>query len=293
MSRQWYEELRQRELRHAALQADTDAQQDSFWPMAVMFEGLLDLLLQYRTPEVLPETFIFDAERLWQLRSSLHNMIKLDICWHIFESYVQSQDQSLSHRAETYTTFRARIWSLLLGSDDDDHHHPLRGSTHRWLKYAHNVALEIARFATAACSRDDDKTNDSSSSNLVPDEVISSMETSLMMHLSNKSTLFGELQHVMRKKLSAVTFAYAKKYLTMSPLAICESQRGAPIVQRLTHPHGQTGIDRIGMRLAHMGVLHWRVWGPMLYAQEETADVSSPTMSMADDDPPLLSRICN
>lgn len=291
-SLQWYDEIRERELRRAELKsaAGTDAQQDSFWPVAVMFEGLLDLLLQYETPEAVPETFIFDAERLWQLRSSLQNMLKLDICWHILETYLQRKGRSLPDpKEETYITFCARIWSLLLGSDDDE---APRGSTHRWLKNAHNVALEIARFATAAC-RPRDEEGSSTTADLIPDEVITSMETALVSHLSNQSNLFEELQRAMREKLTTVTFDYAKKYLTMSPLAICESQRSVPVVQRSAHPKEYRELDRIGMRLAHMGALHWRVWGPILYIPpEETSDMSSNGMTDDEDDgQPLLSRM--
>jgi hypothetical protein len=35
----------------------------------------------------------------------------------------------------------------------------------------------------------------------------------------------------------------------------------------------QLDIERIGMRLGHIGVLHWRVWAPLLYLRDEIATV--------------------
>jgi hypothetical protein len=37
----------------------------------------------------------------------------------------------------------------------------------------------------------------------------------------------------------------------------------------------QYDIERIGMRLGHIGVLHWRVWASLLYLREEIADSKS------------------
>lgn len=246
---------------------------DGFWPVAVMFNGLFELLLQFHMPDGFPETFVFDSDRLWQLRSNVQNLINLDICWYIFESYIHSQKRYLSAPAETYSTFRSRIWTLM---EENDGCH--RGSI-KWLKSIRNVSLEIARFACAACS----------SNTVVSDEVIAPIEAALEWHLSNESGLFQVFQRSMQEKLVATTFASAKKYLTISPLAICESQRQSPFPQQSQSQSSsssvsqrQYDVERIGMRLAHIGVLHWRVWAPILYAGEEMS-VSSSQMAGDDD----------
>lgn len=246
---QWYAELRGQDMRHAAKESQTD----SFWPVAVLLQGLAELLLQFRSPEGFPETFIFDTERLWQLRCNLQNMINLDICWYIFESYIHNQKRYLSEPSETYATFRSRIWWLLEETDDCQ-----RGDT-RWLTNVRNVSLEIARLACVACCTD----------KLVSDNVISPIEEALEWHLSHESSWFAYFQNTLRQKLVVVTLDFARKYLNMSPLAICESQRTDLVHPRqLNLARGKQELDRIGMRLAHIGVLHWRVWAPILYARE-------------------------
>ncbi|PYH93717.1 Tcp11-domain-containing protein [Aspergillus ellipticus CBS 707.79] len=247
-SRLWYLDVRERELRRMEKPAHTEG----FWPISVLFRGVSDFLLQFYTPDGFPETFVFDSDRLWQLRSCLQNLINLDICWFIFESYINAQKRYLSAPAQTYATFRTRIGSLMEENDEC-----LRGSP-LWLKNVRCIALEIARFACAACCRDA----------TVSDEVIVPIETALEWHLSNESGLFQYFQNSLREKLLAATSATAKRYLNMSPLAICESQRNHPQTP-MSQQHYD--VERISMRLAHMGVLHWKVWAPILYVRESVS----------------------
>lgn len=157
----------------------------------------------------------------------------------------------------------------------------LRGGAH-WYQNMRSIALEIARFACLACGLDD-----------VEDEVITPIEAALEWHLTNESDLFRHFQNGIREKVLAATIVSAKKFLPLSPLAICESQRAvapsAPLVSAApsaaVNPTSSTGgltqtptpseydIERIGMRLAHVGVLHWRVWAPLLYLRDEIADL--------------------
>ncbi|THC99879.1 hypothetical protein EYZ11_000691 [Aspergillus tanneri] len=247
-SRLWYLNLRERELRRM----EKSAQTDSFWPISLLLRGISESLLQFRSPEAFPETFIFDSDRLWQLRACLQNLINLDICWFIFESYIHTQKRYLSAPAQTYATFRSRIGSLMEENEDC-----FRGSP-QWLKNVRCIALEIARFACAACCCDA----------MVSDNVIAPIEAALEWHLSNEAGLFQFFQNSLREKLLAATFNSAKKYLTMSPLAICESQRGHP---QSTVSQQHYDVERISMRLAHMGVLHWKVWAPILYVRESVS----------------------
>ncbi|GAD93218.1 conserved hypothetical protein [Paecilomyces variotii No. 5] len=251
-SRIWYLNLRRREL----LSLEDRSKIDSFWHIGVLFRGLSDMLLQFDNPRAFPKTFQFDSGRLWQLRTDLQNLINLDICWYIFDVYVQSQQGYMPSQAETYITFRSRIWPLLEENDDGYR------EASRWQGNISSVALEIARMASVVCHRDD----------MVCDSVIGPIERALEWHLSQESSVFELFQTAAREKLLESTFSFAKKYLNMSPLAICESQRplqsqyGGSVSQR------HMDMDFIAMRLAHMGVLHWRVWAPILYTRDESSE---------------------
>ena len=278
-ARLWYVAARERARQERACKSTSTQSDDGLEPLDALFRGISEQLLQFHAPDDFPETFLFDSDRLWQLRSTIQNLINLEIAWYIFESYVHTQKRYLSARDETYSTFRSRIWSLMEDGTELDgqitgvsgfENPDLRGGA-RWMQNMRSIALEIARFACAACCLD-----------VVADEVIIPIEAALEWHLSNESDLFRYFQSTMREKVLATTFAFARKYLPLSPLAICESQRvsvssgpagagsasSAATSSQALSPQ-QADIERIGMRLAHIGILHWRVWAPLLYLRDE------------------------
>lgn len=239
----WYQSIRDREMRKLE-----NPQTDAFWPLSLLFQGMSEFLLHFDTPDGLPDTFDPDAERLWQLRALLQNAINLEICWYIFEAYIHSQRRYLPAPTQTYATFRSRIGTLMEENEDCT-----RGSS-RWLRNVRDIALDIAQLASTECGGDA----------TVSDDVIAPIEASLEWHLSNEQGLFQHFQRSLREKLMEATLRTAKRYLNMSPLAICESQR----LRTATSADQHYDIERISMRLAHIGVLHWRVWAPLLYVRE-------------------------
>ncbi|KAJ5105453.1 hypothetical protein NUU61_002800 [Penicillium alfredii] len=287
-ARLWYlaarDQAREEDAEKNPTTTDTE---DTFKPLEALFRGISEQLLQFHPPDDFPETFLFDSDRLWQLRATVQNLINLEIAWYIFESYVHTQKRYLSARDETSSTFRARIWSLMEdGMDPDsrvagDDDAGLRNGS-RWLRNVRCIALEVARFACAACCLDV----------VVADEVMVPIEAALEWHLSHDSDLFRYFQNSMRDRILTATIGYAHKYLPLSPLAICESQRTAPSTtsqsssanpspsqsQSQTPYPQQYDIERISMRLAHMGILHWRVWAPLLYLRDEIAELDQPAL---------------
>ncbi|KAL2809951.1 T-complex protein 11-domain-containing protein [Aspergillus granulosus] len=248
-SRLWYQSLREQELRRM----EVPTQMDGFWPLSLLLQGLSELLLQFDNPDGFPETFIFDSDRLWDLRISLQSAINLEICCHVLESYMHSKKRHIPAPEQTYATFRSRVATLMKENEDCARRSP------RWLKNVRSIALEIARFASMACCGEV----------LVEDHLI---EQLLEYHLSNEAHLFRACQSVVREKLLHATLGLAKRYLNMSPLAICEAQphpAHRPIEQRY-------GIERDAMRLAHIAVLHWRVWAPILYVRESMPPTDEP-----------------
>ncbi|KAL4785721.1 T-complex protein 11-domain-containing protein [Aspergillus varians] len=240
----WYQRLRESELHRM----EDPTQTNGFWPLSLLFQGLADLLLDFHCPNRFPDTFEFDSERLWQLRAGLQNAINLNVCWFVFESYIYSKRRYLRDPTQTYATFRSRIGTLMEEPEDC-----IRGSS-RWLKNVRCIALEIARVASTECGGD----------STVSDDIIGPIEANLEFQLSNEHGQFQSFRNALREKLLEATFATAKRYVNMSPLSICDSQR-IPFHTPTDHDYD---IERFSTRLAHIGVLHWRVWAPMLYVRD-------------------------
>lgn len=233
-----------------------EAEDRAFFPPAVLLRGLCELLLQFDEPASYPQTFQFDLHRLWQLRVTLQHLIHIDVCWSILEHLINRAECRASRR-HIYSRFRSRISCLLDTSSDS-------GSDNLGtrLPNAANVALEIARLAHEARSGH-------ASPKDVPNSLITEAEKSIKRHLATESPVFRHYRGILRHELLTETYQLARKYINMSPLAICESQRArvaAAPSMALGRTQRQREIVVIAMKLAHIGVLHWRVWGPLLYA---------------------------
>ena len=244
------------------------------WPVTVMFKGLIALLLQHEQPDRFPDTFIFDSERLWALRSTLQGLINLEVCWSIFESCVRRHNLPSS----VYANFCARIWTL---TEDDNNYDDSNNENDNtpWLRNLHSISLEIARFVCAATVRG----NAHGRHVMVPDKVIEDIQTKVERHFLSSSEESDMFKQYLGERLISTTCAYAEKYMDLSPLSICDSQRSSRFLvaaQSSSSSGGGVGvpfsawqcqhdIERIGMRLAHIGVLHWRVWAPILYMQRD------------------------
>jgi hypothetical protein len=252
-SKNWYLNLRKQ-----IPDLTTELKDKVFSPVAVMFRGLSELLLQYDDRVKFPQTFHFDVGRLWQLRAELQTLINIDICWSILDDFVGDRQTSAS-RDDLYPIFRSRISSLL---EDNDGQCRRRAR----LPSIANVALELARLASVACGSDD----------AMSDNVVLPIERALHYHFTRESTQFRYIQGKLRKELVDMTFGFAKRYLPMSPLAICESQRTRQLHPQAPISHHYIELEAVAMRLAHIGVLHWRVWGPLLYVQEDAPFQETP-----------------
>lgn len=274
-SRAWYldqQKLQRRKNQHSNNQT-SGSTGDDFDPVATLFQGLFDFLLDFDHPTSFPETLQFDTERLLQLRVDLQDLINLEICYYIMDSLLSRQGRHHPLQPQVYANLQSRILSLL---EDNDGYH----GSHKepcWQSNIGSIALEIGRVACFACG-----------CHSVPDDVISVIERTLTTCFSGDSAVFQYYQKSVRDRLEAATFALAKDYMHMSPLSICESQRARPCLNsgqgQIPPPapppqqHQQTpqqfryaDYDAIARRLAHIGVLHWRVWAPLLYAREEAA----------------------
>jgi hypothetical protein len=179
------------------------------------------------------------------------------MCFHIFKDMASRQGRHTSVPSELYFSLQSRIWPILEDSDvgvtEND----------RWQSNANRIALEIARAISAlhGCSNNSNNNN--------PDRtILFIVEKTLASYFAPKSNQFQYFQDFIQKRLEAATFVFARRYLHMTPLEICESQCTRQLQNHVSEPH-YADLERIAKRLAHIGVLHWKVWAPLLYARQE------------------------
>ncbi|OKL58995.1 hypothetical protein UA08_05665 [Talaromyces atroroseus] len=248
----WYQAVRQR-----MSQPTKECANRSFFPLSVLLHGLCELLLCSDPDEHVkfPETFTFDLRRLWQLRSQVQNIIDVYVCWSILGSLIEGICPKYSYSPNMHSSFVMRISALM----EEDGENPQTKTSDLGTRLPNDscIAMEIARTICVAIGQADEVSDD------ILEQVEELMKKSFTNHSSVQLQLVRDCVH---QQLLQATCEIAQRYLTMSPLEICESQRRQAYLQSPTSDFGF-----IATKLAHIGVLHWRVWAPLVYTNEPSA----------------------
>ena len=252
-ARRWYLGLPRRGSFHQSSQN----QPDSFEPVGTLFRGILSLLVCYDHPKFFPDTFEFDAGRLFRLRIDIQDNICLEICYQVFRELVVKCNQHAPVQADEYASLRFGIRSVLDG--------PITGvECPRWQKNISGVALEIARALSTRELKDTENGDSGCRSRVatLDGNIIQLIEKTLESSFNSESPRYRHVQEHIQRRLETETFCLAKRYLAMSPLEMCEAQ-----LQRKGSDY-PADVESVAKRLAHIGVLHWKVWAPLLYVRE-------------------------
>ena len=323
-------------------QPETSSSQGDMW---AFFKGFADLLLPSKMGASIPDTFMFDEERIIKLRADISDAINLDICVRLLEN-IKSKDSSQETQSTTtllalrsplrpkfltpssgihnstmklpnlpalpkshrdikvghfpkatrqpnkQTNLDESIRTIDLESEDDESDiesptttrrtsfssttstsitsplsrsvelpvvpvdHKLRRSilaivndasgNNRWQQSCSDIALELLRSNP---SHDD----------------LSKLESQLSLHLCNptSSAFQASKSHILAELyplLSELAAGYAP--LTATQLfEVATSPRPLPYQA----PVPRHVLSDVAKQMAHIGILHWRVWSPLAY----------------------------
>ncbi|EED23793.1 cAMP-mediated signaling protein Sok1, putative [Talaromyces stipitatus ATCC 10500] len=241
----WYQGLQQR-IPHSL----KEGVNQSFYPLSVLLYGLSEHILQPDEQVKLPEPFDFDTARLWRLRSEVQKIIHVHVCWSILESLLQSLDSKRSYSSQMHASFVMRV-AALLEKDNDSKSEP--SSLGSRLPNDSSIAMEMARTICAVIGQMDD----------VSDDILKQVEDAIRKSFADDSTQLQLVRNCVHRQLLQATCEVAQRYVNMTPLEICESQRQHAYLQS-----SSLDFSFIATKLAHIGVLHWRVWAPLVYVSQ-------------------------
>ena len=306
-------------------------------------KALVSLTLQSKAHEMVPHTFLFDEERLVKLRADTEDLIKLEICMHMFRDLERdcrlqaarllaiddtpstsamgspysrpgspidgairvpstilpsphhfrergyfrtapsgqqhwipsieddaipsvalrsphSSPSSTSSTPDTYPStpiqlslplidnssqVRTSLQAILASSNASD----------KWSQLAPALALEILRSTTASLSR------------------LPNFEIHLAFHLSNThSSFYQAAQNKILQQLFPVLRKLVDTYTPFTSQQIFEAATAPRPVARGPAAQIQEEVDDVATRIAHIGVLHWRVWAPLAYLVDSTLE---------------------
>ncbi|KAI1506111.1 T-complex protein 11 [Biscogniauxia marginata] len=318
------------------------ASTQAFGEMAPFFEALARIVLP-SSIESLPNTFLFDEERVLKLRTDMLDAINLEICMRLYETlekeYKHYDNSSAMDAIPTSllgtpfsdasgfpsskmedeasdfypSTSTSRPSSMVFSSAGSAQSSPrsslvfstpsaarsaedqkansrnlynslvslLQTSTtgsrnpSRWKAMKDSIALQIFRFTNA------------------PTEMLLKFEEALDRHLSEPtSPLFLSVEQYFHHRLLAELQVRVKEFKGLTGVGLFSVATGGRL-----HGPGRTwdgsresvrvrdsegsvreareegGIEDMATRLAHLGLLHWRVWAQIVYAGDFDTDM--------------------
>jgi hypothetical protein len=197
--------------------------------MWVFFKGFASLLLPSKEGMKIPDTFMFDKERISKLRSDVLDFVNLEICVRKWRNDGQSSP-SPSQTKSSLSAEESFLSSILALIEDTS----WEG---RWSKNCSSIALEILRLSNFEKNFEGyfnfHLSNTSSQTfRICESHVLSELYTHLLDHITHFSRL------------------------TLSQL-IWRFQPSAPY----------RTLQDVSKHMAHIGILHWRVWAPLVYLE--------------------------
>ena len=194
--------------------------------------------LAVRTNEEIPELLRYDSSRIFQLREELSDFVHLEICC----DYLSSRLKGQSHHSRMQT-----LKTRLLDLTDGECTHAA-GSDAIWNTHLDALSAEITRATYAA---------------LRP-STVSIPATAFARDNRNLSAQFHQVEGRLDKfaeGLQEMVLKHTSSFQQLSALQISEMQQH----HQQSRQNGACGrhvpdIDDIARRLAHMTVIHWRVW---------------------------------
>ncbi|KAK4140077.1 T-complex protein 11-domain-containing protein [Dichotomopilus funicola] len=146
----------------------------------------------------------------------------------------------------------------------------------RWKELSGSMALQILRYANAPPS-------------------LPGFEAQLAACLDDvQGGLFREVEAQFQQRLLAELARRSMEFKNLSGVALFSHATGGRLAghsQRVTggglfsteeprEPREDAGLEDMAMRLAHLGVLHWRVWAPLAYENDIESEMAVAQNSM-------------
>lgn len=212
-----------------------------------------------------PSTFEYDFDRLRLLQLDFQNCLIQAACSQVFIECLGHMGHDRLPSTETITTLHLRICSLTAAAE----------SRSDLCKQANAVALEIVRACYSICSY----------KSLPSASRVDSIERRVLECWTPSSPPFQELELTLKTDFALLIDEEVKTIKSMDPIEILaylhpgpspafapsRSPR-EPLLSYQELPWGRSehleeSLVNMAKRTAHIAILHWRVWLPILYEQ--------------------------
>lgn len=212
-----------------------------------------------------PSTFEYDFDRLRLLQLDFQNCLTQAACSQAFIECLGHLGHDRLPSIETITTLHLRICSLIAAAD----------SRSDLCKQANAVALEIVRECYSICGK----------KSLPSASRVDRTERRVLECWTTGSPAFQELESTLKADFALLIDKEVKTIKSMDPIEILSylnpppspafASSRSPREHLLSYQelpwgrseHLEESLVNMAKRTAHIAILHWRVWLPILYKQ--------------------------
>ncbi|KAF4551673.1 SOK1-like protein 1 [Elsinoe fawcettii] len=233
--------------------------------LSVFVSALLKSLLSSSSLSSLPENFSLDSDRLRSFRADLHSLVHTSIISDVLDRLLPN-NLAAESRTRAHAALKSSLPSIV-----PDHRRPY--------DCAANIAVELVRISSSYTTepRNFDGVKINFAERLLRNDLAPGSNA---FHSRTRQLLSRQLPNL--EKL-------VREHLTLTPLSLHDAMfataGASPAV--LFDRSAQTptpaavqqskNIDAILKRIAHVAVLHWHIWSPIVYdAPAEEGEIMSP-----------------
>ncbi|EXJ86370.1 hypothetical protein A1O3_03321 [Capronia epimyces CBS 606.96] len=262
-SRKWY---RNAAASHQKLCHVVGGMSDASTPVALI-HGLIGVCFSQNTP--IPDTLSHDTSRLRTISAQFLDLVYVDISLWVFDHLLYRLAGPACNPSLIHGVLRMRLMIL---TDSD----AASGLTtpEVWNRHAYAVALELTRAAFQYCQIAESTPPEAEAARTAE-------QLTAMYHFESQNSA---RTRAIARALEQTVHDYAKVYQGMTAQAISLTQR------RLHLRHATSQVYRylpdlrdLASRLAHIAVIHWRVWADLAYLVEYEEDEESDDSDSSED----------
>lgn len=213
--------------------------------LAIFMHAVVDLVVAKRAN--FPPTFEYDVQRLYRLQAEFQDCVRMATYGVIFIQAVGHLGFIVSPTREVCDNLTRQITDLTGNLDA-----AVGSATHY-----EAVTLQIVRQAYLYCGND----------SLPSDFLLKEMERTLRRASYAHTIEFRQVQAMMFNNLYDLVEDHVISTINLNPWAVID--RLNPMPSDPYAPEEDINLHIVARRLAHILVLHWRVWAPILYQQPQ------------------------
>jgi hypothetical protein len=259
--RQWF---LQNVKSHQECQGDAKLKLPTKSPLAALLHGLVQLCVS--NDPTFPETLKHDVCRLRAMRDQIQDIIHIDICLSVFDEQINRLVGQRFNPSSLHSILELRIKDLQTRILDltDGHMGPNETMAEMWSQHCSEIALELANAAFSVCKR---------VGCVLPDSEIENTTKQLSLRFAEERS-DTERARLLAETLERGAQAHAHVFQNMATLAISEKQKRYHHARYANQHANQQwrqmpSVDDMARKLAHVAVIHLRVWAAMVYLTDE------------------------